>query len=110
MLSKTQKIWAWIFAAMFVVPEVLWGNIIKILNLSFLPIYKDVVLFADNPALAYLIIIAEIIGIVGLIYTTVRHYNNSPLKYIILIVLIILLLVLIYSLLMSYTVNNIRLF
>lgn len=29
MISKTQKIWLWIFGAMFIIPEILWSPILN---------------------------------------------------------------------------------
>ena len=71
-MNKVQKIWMWIFIAMFAVPEILWGGLIKIFKISFLPIYKDIQYFSDNPGVALLLIVIEIIGISGVIYLIIK--------------------------------------
>ena len=109
MLSKLQKIWAWIFGAMFIVPEILWGNITKSLHFSFLPIYRSVQLFTDNPILAFAVIIMETFGIIGIIYLLNRGGFLIPLivKYISNIVLGIILLLLLLSLCLTFVVTQI---
>ncbi len=110
MLSKTQKIWLCIFGAMFTVPEILWGDLLKIFKISLLPIYKDTQLFNDKPNLAFLIIVIEIIGISGITYL----FNKSNLKNIIFlkyisnIFLVVVLLILLLSLFLSYSINQIN--
>jgi len=108
-MTKVQKIWLGLSAAMFVIPEVMWGNLIQIFKISFLPIYKDVQLFTDKPLLAFLIIILEISGTLGCIYLLNRkkYTNNIYLKYIINIILVIILLALILSLFLSFVMSQI---
>ncbi len=111
-MSKKQKIWMWIFIAMFAIPEILWGSIIKILNLSFLPIYKNIQVFTDKPVIAFFVIIIEIGGLSGILYLlnngSIRV--NSKIKFIINIILSVILLLLLLSLYMSYVVSRIALF
>lgn len=110
MLSKVQKTWLWVFGAMFVVPEALWGNIVKILKLSFLPIFRSPKFFAQNPKLAFAVIIIEAIGIIGVIYLINRSALNLSkiFKYIFNTILVIILLVLLLSLYLSYGVSQIH--
>lgn len=109
MLSKLQKTWTWIFGAMVIVPEVLWGNLIKALRVPFLPIYGNIQIFTSKPALAYLVIIMEIVGTIGLIYLLNREYQNGKLKYFFNAFLGLVLLLLIISLCLSYAISNIQL-
>jgi len=109
MLSKMQKTWLWIFGAMFIVPEVLWGNLIGILHMPLLPFYGNVQIFTDNPMIAYLVIIIEIIGVGGLIYLSNKQYHGTKLNYLFNIILILVLLLLIASLFLSYAISNMNL-
>ena len=110
MLPKTQKIWLWISGAMFLVPEILWGNLLKIFKISFLPIYKNVQIFTDNPSVAFLIIITEIIGVSGIIYLLNKKDSEVSIKfrYVSNILLVIILLILLISLYLSYGVSQIN--
>jgi len=110
-MTKIQKIWLWIFIAMFAVPEILWGSLIKVFKISFLPLYKDVQYFSDNPGVAFLLIIIEIIGISGIIYLLNKKSLSVSLKlkYIFNILLIIILVILVISLFLSYGMSKINL-
>ncbi len=105
-----QKIWLWIFGAMFVVPEVLWGDLLKVLKISFLPIYQDVQTFTENPSIAFLVIIIEVIGISGVIYLINKagFKNRYYLKYVFNIFLVIILLLLLLGLFFSYSISQIN--
>lgn len=109
MLTKKQKTWMWIFAAIFMVPEILWGNLTKILGISFLPIYKDVQIFTDNPILAFLVIFLEIIGTAGIFYLLNKKNAEltATLKTILNTILIIIFLVLLVSLYLSLVTSQI---
>ncbi|OGZ79174.1 MAG: hypothetical protein A2358_04245 [Candidatus Staskawiczbacteria bacterium RIFOXYB1_FULL_37_44] len=111
-MTKTQKIWMWIFIAMFAVPEILWGDIVKILKISFIPIYKSVQYFTDKPGIAFLVIIVEIIGISGIFYLLNKKVKkiNVVLKYILDAILVIIFFALVISLYLSYAVSRINLF
>lgn len=108
-MSKVQKIWLWIFGAMFLVPEVLWGNLLKIFKISFLPVYRNVQIFTENPNIAFLVIIVEIIGVSGIIYLLSKKDLgvSIKLKYILNTLLVIILLILLMSLYLSYGVSQI---
>lgn len=112
MLSKVQKVWLWIFGAMFVVPEVLWGNLVKVFKISLLPVYKDVQLFTDKPIIAFLVIIIEIVGLSGVIYLLNKKslVKNVYIKYTLDLVLAAILAALLLSLFLSYVMTKIRLF
>ena len=80
-MTKKQKVWLGVSLAMFVVPEVLWGAIIKILDVSFVPVYKDPQFFYDHPFFALLLIVVELIGISGLIYVVNKISLRNFSKY-----------------------------
>jgi len=111
-MKKTKKIWLWIFLAMFAIPEILWGNLIKILELPIIPAYRDVQYFSDNPSIAFLLITVEIIGVSGVIYfLNKKNVNiNLKLKYIFNILLVIILVMLVASLFFSYGMSQINFF
>jgi len=108
-MTKIQKIWMWIFSAMFLIPEILWGNLIKVFKISFLPVYKNIQFFINNPPVAFLVIIVEIAGITGIIYLLNKKniISNSTFKNIYNIVLIFVLLALLASLFLSLVVSRI---
>jgi hypothetical protein len=108
-MSKTEKIWMWIFIAMFAVPEILWGNLIKVFGIYFFPIYKNIQFFIDTPSLAFLVIAIEIIGVSGVFYIINKKQVGLPLnlKYVFNIVLVIIFLVLLASLYLSYVATQI---
>ena len=109
MMSKIQKICLWIFSAIFIIPEILWGSTIKIFRLNFLPIYRNVEIFNDNSLVAYLVIILEIIGVFGIIYFLNKNYKNR-LKYFFIIIFILVLALLIFSLFLTYAVSHFNFF
>jgi hypothetical protein len=108
-MTKTQKIWMWIFIAMFAIPEILWGNLVKIFKISFLPIYKNAQYFSDNPTMALFIIIIEIIGVLGVLYLLNKKNPqvNIVSKYVFDVVLAIIFLALIASLYLSFAMSQI---
>ena len=112
MITKKQKIWMWIFLAMFIVPEILWGNIIKVLKVYFLPIYKSTQFFTNKPMIAILIIIIEITGMFGIFYLLNKKSSEITIKlrYALNVVLIIILLIISRSLFLSYAISQISFF
>ena len=106
-MSNLQKIWLGVSLVFFIGFEVLWGNLIKILNISFLPIYKDVQLFTDKPRYAFLIIFIEILSILSCFYLFNIKKDSRYLRYAINIILLVILLTLIFSLYVSYIMSNI---
>jgi hypothetical protein len=112
MITKKEKIWMWIFIAMFVVPEILWGNLVKIINISFLPIFKNSQFFTDNPVVAFAVIMVEIIGISATFYLLNKKYLKEKLvlKYIVDTILIVIFLALLVSLYLSYVATQISFF
>ena len=108
-----QKILLWIFGLMFLIPEILWGDLIKISKISFLPIFKNVQYFTDNFVLVFLVILVEIIGVSGIICilnSKRRLAINNIVRYLLNALLTIILLALIISLYFSYTISRMTLF
>ena len=108
-----QKILLWIFGLMFLIPEILWGDLIKISKISFLPIFKNVQYFTDNFVLVFLVILVEIIGVSGIICilnSERRLAINNIVRYLLNALLTIILLALIISLYFSYTISRMTLF
>lgn len=95
---------------MFMIPEILWGDIIKIFKLSFLPIYKNIQLFTDKPLLAFLVITTEITSIFGIIYLINKKNLGvaNKLKYIWNVILVIILVLLLVSIYLSYAMTQIN--
>jgi hypothetical protein len=106
-MTKKQKIWLWVFIGMFILLELLYGAIIKIFNLSILPIYKDPQLFYDNPSVALLILLIELIVTIGLIYLINKIKFSKLYKIITNIFLVIISLFLFAGLILGYTLSHI---
>ena len=106
-MTKNQKLLFWVGAVCFAVPEVLFGSIIKIFGLSFVPIYKDVQLFTDHPSWAMVVIIVEILGILACVYTFYYGSIARPYRYILVAFFGIILLLLLLSLYITYAVAHI---
>lgn len=111
MATKMQKILLYVFGAMFLIPEVLWGNIIKILNFPFIPIYRDVAIFTNKPIVAFIIILFEIFGVGGIIYLLNKRNNiKISVKIILNIFLGIIFIILILSFYLSFVITKISFF
>ena len=109
-MNTKQKTLLGIFLGMFVVPEIIFGPIIKILKLSYLPLYQNSQTFSDNPIYAYLIILIEIIGCIGLLYTISKINLKKITRYFFNILLGLITLVLLFALLISYVMAHISFF
>ena len=93
MMKKTQKIWMWIFIAMFALPEILFFttplSILSIVN-NFSetniksPIYFFInqQFFTDHPIYLFLILAIEWLGILGLLAMSIKF--NKKILYILL--------------------------
>jgi hypothetical protein len=108
-MTKMQKIWMWIFIAMFAAPEILWGDLIKLARIPLLPIFRNFQFFNDNPNFAYLVIVVEMVGILGVIYLLNKDHLGLKLniRYIINVILFIILVALVLSLGFSYIISQI---
>lgn len=110
-MTKNQKLWFWIATALFIVPEILWGPILGVLNLflkiNILPIFTDVQLINDNFILVVLILVCEAAGVAGLLKLTVRAKGiNSFLKYVTSVVLVALLISIVIVFYLSFSLNS----
>lgn len=110
-MSKLQKIWLWIFGAMFVVPEIIFSIILSsVINyfgkdfLTLSSIFVDSRFFINNPFYFFTTLIIEIIAIIGLIILCIKHN-----KGIFAILLGVILLWLVFIFFMAYLSNNISL-
>lgn len=112
MISKKQKTWLWIFGLMFLVPEILWGDLIRVFRISFLPVYRNQYFFNNNPFVAFLVIIIEMVAISGIIYLINRSGVGLKRfkKYFLNVLLGLILLVLAISLYLSAVMSSISLF
>ena len=111
-MTKTQKIWLAIFLAMFLVPEVLWGALLNAVTSVFgspaHSIYYNLQAFDDQPILAYIIILTEIIAIIGLLIVNYTiQYKNKITKIVSYVVLALLEITLIFILLINYMISHI---
>ena len=111
MMSKTQKIWAWIFGAMFVVPEVLFlvipSSIINYSNKLFLTLvtpFFDSKLFINSPKIFFVVLILELVGVLGLFVISVKSK-----KKLISVLLVVIFLWLAFLLFLAYISSSIRL-
>jgi hypothetical protein len=110
-MTKTQKIWLWIFIAMFAVPEILFSvtpsSIINYSGKDFLTLssfFVDGRFFINNPFYFFIILIVEIAGIVGLLVLSIKSS-----KKIIAVLLGIILLWLFFIFFLAYISNSISL-
>lgn len=110
MLSKIQKIWTWIFAAMFIVPEVLFliipSSIINYTGKTFLTLltpFFDSRFFINHPSLFFTVLIIELLGLVGLFAITIKA--NKKLFAICLLLISLWLIFLIFLAYISNSVN-----
>ena len=81
--QKTQKIWLWIFLAMFLIPEILFFTILSsIINYSekdFLTLSSFFIndrFFINNPFYFFIVLIFEWIGILGLLIINIKSKNK----------------------------------
>ncbi len=110
-MTKMQKIWLWIFIAMFVVPEILFltipSSIINYSGKDFLTLSSFFVnsrFFINNPLLFFVTLIVELLGVIGLITLSVKSNKKT-----ISILLTIILLWLSFVLFLGYLSNSINL-
>lgn len=110
-MTKTQKIWLWIFLAMFLVPEILFSiTISSIVNYSgkdFLTLFSFFVddrFFINNPFYFLTTLTIEWIGLLGLLIMAIK----SRKKFLI-VTLSIILLWLSFIFLLAYISSSIKL-
>lgn len=111
MLSKTQKVWLWIFGAMFIIPEIIFSVIpSSIINysgkdfLTLVSLFTDDRFFINNPSYFFITLIIELVGVIGLLVISIK--SN---KKILSILLVIVLLWLAFISFLGYLSNSISL-
>ncbi len=100
-MSKTQKIWMWIFLAMFLIPEILWSPILNVSASFLLPpqngsiqIIRNNFLFDyKNENLLKIVVIIQIIAAFLFFLLWVRGKNHNIIYWIVLLISILILLV-----------------
>jgi len=107
-MTKIQKIWLGISAAMFLVPEVFFSfSFLSIANLfgkDFSPLYTffiDQQFFVDYPAYLFLALVIEWLGVLALLVLSIKCNN----KKFIIVLLSILLLWLSFVLYVGYVIS-----
>ncbi len=111
MLSKMQKIWLWIFGAMFIIPEILFSiipsSIINYFGKDFLTLSSLFVnsrFFINNSYYFFITLAIEFIGVIGLFIFSIKLNKKI---FIILFSIIILWLLFIFFI--GYLSSNINL-
>lgn len=98
MLSKLQKIWLWIFGAMFLVPEILFLNIFSYVSVIFfskeIPTIFSLISknYSFSPVVFLFIVAIEILGVLGLFIFFIK-LNKKTLSILAGIVLLWLLFI-----------------
>lgn len=111
-MTKKQKIWMWIFTAMFVVPEILWNPVSNFIYSFFskpnngLPqLLRDSFLFNyQYENLLKTIITIQLIGIISFFILWLKNKNNINSRIIFWIILLLSLLISLVSLFILYLV------
>jgi hypothetical protein len=102
-MTKNQKIWMWVFVAMFAIPEILWS---PILNFYYqlsqtnrsggtYPLRYNFLQNSDNLNYLRLIIFMQLIGLLGVLIIVVKNKNGRSklLSYLYITLLSILMLI-----------------
>lgn len=103
-MEKRKKILAWIFLAMFIVPEILWSPVFNYIYSFFVPtVNGSVQVWRDNfvinsksgdVALILTVLTVQIIGLIGTLrFIILKKDMNIALKIILVLILAILLVV-----------------
>jgi len=110
MLTKIQKIWAWVFVVLFLIPEILFSIVISsIINYSgkdFLTIsslFFDSRFFINNPTYFFISLFVQIISILGLLIL------SKSINKIVFSLLFIILFWLVFIFFLGYMSNTISL-
>ena|ERR1700733_7569769 len=112
-MTKIQKVWLWIYAGLFVVPEVLWSPVvnfyyqfIKGMHVSNVPPLRNNFLQnIDNTIWLKLVIFIQALGILLLLINIVKYYNPTSriLKALLILILFLLLLAILFALYFALT-------
>lgn len=119
-MTKKQKIWMWIFIAMFVIPEILWSPTANFM-FSFInpPINGNYQIFRNNFLFDYkyegllkLVILIQVIGIVAFLVFWYRNKDSVKSRLVFWVVLFISLIISLVSLFVFYFmfIFNVNLF
>ena len=117
-MNKKQKIWLWIFLAMFVLPELLWSPIVNLIYSIITPtingsfqVFRNNFLLNSNFDFLFLpVLLVQFVGILIFTINWVRVKNNIQNKIIYRLVLILSILLSILSAIVffvGYSVSNI---
>ena len=110
-MTKKQKIWFWVFFAMFVVPEVLWGAVSGVLYLFFKinirPVFPDSQIINSHYSLVVLILVAELVGIIGVWKILIKNNNlNKITRYFLYFIFLLIVMALIIVGYLSYALDK----
>jgi hypothetical protein len=91
-MTKTQKIWFAIFAAMFLIPEILWGGLRSYIygtlfpsKTGDLPLLFSIISFPQNKFFLIFVNLVSLIGIFGLIFVINKlQIKNKIIRFFIL--------------------------
>jgi len=116
-MTKIQKIWLWIFIAMFAIPEILWSPVINFIyifvkNSDPAQLFRVNFLTEAGPSFLYrAIVLVQLIGICGFLFIIVKNTKNifKKWQYYILLVLGLILVLLTFFVFYLITFLNISL-
>jgi|GEM_PF-1837862 hypothetical protein len=110
MLSKVQKIWLWIFGAIFLIPEMLWSPIMnfyyELLQTSksggTYPFRDNFLQNPDNLKYLRFVILLQSIGSISFLILWIKNKRNINSKLVFWVVLFFNLLIVLISIFASY--------
>ncbi len=86
-MTKTQKIWMWVFLAIFLIPEVLWSPIINVLTSFFgngknnpQIFRKNFLTLYANENLLKIVITVQLIAILLFLFKIIKNKKNIGLS------------------------------
>jgi len=93
LMNKIQKIWMWIFIAMFAIPEILFSfvlSFVEFFGMDIIPLYSFFFkyhFFIDHPVYLLIAEAIEWIGVLGLLIMSVKS-NKKILTFLLFIILL----------------------
>jgi hypothetical protein len=103
MMTKKQKIWMWIFIAMFAVPEILWSPVMNFYyQLSQTggsggthPLRYNFLQYSDNLSYLKFVIFVQLLGLIGALIIALKNKNskNKILRYLFILLLSLFVLI-----------------
>lgn len=111
-MTKTQKIWLWIFIAMFALPEILWSPVANFLFSFFsspvngIPqlLSNNFLFNFENEALLKLIIVIQFLGIVLFVLSWFKNKKSINSKTLFGLVTVLGLILLVITLFIIYLI------